>query len=372
MRIPTRFTLLRLLPLLAALFLSGCSGVLDPKGQIGIQEKSLIITATVLMLLVVVPVIIMTLVFAWKYRASNTQAVYTPNWSHSTKIEVVVWTIPVIIVAILAVITLRSTYALDPYKPLDHAARPIEIEAVSLDWKWLFIYPELGIATVNEIHFPKDVPVNFRITSDTVMNAFFIPQLGSQVYSMAGMQTKLHLIANEAGTFDGLSSNYSGEGFSDMKFTATASSQADFDNWVKQVRQSPNKLNLDDYKKLALPSEKQPAQYFSTVDPELFHAILNKYMTGSAHFGSQNSQEMGMQMHSTSHEEKGSDVNRGKPGEKGVPIQPNSDPNENAHRDHDGPSDAPMKQMDMSGGKHSDQSSMHGGMVMSTTTHSGV
>lgn len=178
------------------MLLGGCNmEILSPKGDIGAQEKTLLFTATGLMLLVVIPVIIMILTFAWKYRASNTKADYQPKWAHSTAIEVVVWTVPCIIVAILAVITWRSTHALDPYKPLVSEHKPVTIEVVSLDWKWLFIYPEYDIATVNEIAFPVDVPVNFRITSASVMNSFFIPQLGSQIYSMAGMETKLHLNA---------------------------------------------------------------------------------------------------------------------------------------------------------------------------------
>jgi cytochrome o ubiquinol oxidase subunit 2 len=183
--------------------LTGCDAVaiLSPKGQIGQDEKTLLITATVLMLLVVIPVIIMTLTFAWKYRASNTKARYEPKWSHSTAIEVVVWSIPCMIVLVLAVLTWRSSHALDPYRPLDSDVKPVTIEAISLDWKWLFIYPEEKVAVVNEIKFPVNTPLNFKITSDSVMNAFFIPHLGSMIYSMAAMETKLHLIANETGEF---------------------------------------------------------------------------------------------------------------------------------------------------------------------------
>jgi len=204
------------------MLLGGCNmEILSPKGDIGIQEKTLLLTATGLMLIVVIPVLIMIVAFAWKYRASNTKADYQPKWAHSTAIEAVVWTVPCIIVAILAVITWRSTHALDPYKPLVSEHKPVTIEVVSLDWKWLFIYPEYDIATVNEIAFPVDVPVNFRITSASVMNSFFIPQLGSQIYSMAGMETKLHLNAREIGTYAGISANYSGGGFSGMRSRRT-------------------------------------------------------------------------------------------------------------------------------------------------------
>ncbi|MDW2210586.1 ubiquinol oxidase subunit II, partial [Vibrio sp. 2025] len=205
------------------LLLSGCnSALLDPKGAIGVQEKELIITALLLMLIVVIPVILMTIYFAYRYRASNTDEEYAPEWSHSTKIEVVVWTIPIIIIAILATITWRSTHELEPSKPLVSDVKPMTIEVVSLDWKWLFIYPEENIATVNYVAFPKDVPVTFKLTSDNIMNAFFIPRLGTQIYAMPGMVTKLNLIANHEGDYKGFASNYSGEGFSQMKFTASA------------------------------------------------------------------------------------------------------------------------------------------------------
>ena len=267
---------------LAAL-LSGCkASLLDPAGRIAADEKSLIITSTLLMLIVVLPVIFMTLYFAWKYRASNTSATYTPNWSYSHRIEAVVWAVPIAIVAVLGTITWTTTHELDPYKPLASNVKPITIEVVSLDWKWLFIYPEQHIATVNEIHFPAGTPVNFKITSDTVMNVFFIPQLGSQIYAMAGMQTQVNLIAEKPGVFDGLSTNFSGAGFPDMTFTATAGSQAEFDGWVAKVKASGNKLGLDNYADLAKPSTKDPVKYFSTVEPVLFTAVLDKYMDKSS------------------------------------------------------------------------------------------
>ena len=261
-------------------FLSGCNlEVLSPKGDVGMQEKSLILIATGLMLLVVIPVIAMTLIFAWRYRASNTKATYAPKWSHSTAIEAVVWTIPCIIIAILATLTWRSTHALDPYKPLDSQVKPITIEAVAMDWKWLFIYPDYGIASVNEIAFPTNVPVHFEVTSDSVMNAFFIPQLGSQIYAMAGMDTKVNLIANEPGSYAGLSSNYSGEGFSDMHFTAIATSRQGFTEWVNKAKAS--QANLDDqaFHALTQPSEKVPVSYYTNVTPGLFNSVIQQYMS---------------------------------------------------------------------------------------------
>lgn len=264
------------------LALSGCSGgVLDPKGQIGIDEKNLIIIATVLMLVVVIPVIIMTLYFAWKYRDGRDHEIYAPKWAHSSKIEAAVWTIPIVIIIVLGVITWRSTQALDPYKPLAGKGEHLTVQVVSLNWKWLFIYPEQGIATVNELVFPANVPVEYKITSQSTMNSFFIPQLGSQIYSMAGMETQLHLIANEPGTFKGFSANYSGAGFSGMKFNAIATpTQADFDTWVANVKAKGTKLDQHSYEALTQPSEYHPVSYYSEVEQGLFHSIVMKYMQG--------------------------------------------------------------------------------------------
>jgi cytochrome o ubiquinol oxidase subunit 2 len=279
---------------------------MNPKGAIGVEQRTLIITAIALMLIVVIPVIFMAFAFAWKYRASNKDAKYSPNWSHSNKIEAVVWTIPIIIIAILGTITWKTTHELDPFKPIVTDKKPMTIEVVSLDWKWLFIYPEQGIATVNELAFPKDVPVEFKITSNSVMNSFFIPQLGGQIYAMAGMQTKLHLIGNEAGKYDGISSSFSGRGFSGMKFTAIVTpTEGDFDQWVAKVKASSNNLNAtSDFNKLAEPSENNPVEYFSSVKPNLFKETIGKFMGdmnmhkgATAHEGMDMSQGMDMSEH---------------------------------------------------------------------------
>ncbi|MBK5352428.1 ubiquinol oxidase subunit II [Pseudomonas sp. TH41] len=270
--------LLGLLPLLGTLLLGGCNmTLLDPTGQVGLDERNLIITATLLMLLVVVPVIVMTFLFAWKYRASNTSATYTPKWSHSTKIEVAVWAVPVLIIIALGYVTYKSTHALDPYKPLESDVKPITIEVVAMDWKWLFIYPEQGIATVNKIVFPANTPINFKITSDTVMNSFFIPGLGGQIYAMAGMETKLHLIANKNAEMDGISANYSGAGFTGMKFKAISTSQADFDAWVSDVKKAPKQLEKAEYEALSKPSQNNPVELYSSFTPNLFQTIVDKY-----------------------------------------------------------------------------------------------
>lgn len=272
--------------LIASIGLSGCKlEVLESKGVIGAAESSLIATATYTMLLVVVPVILLTLFIAWRYRASNKNATYAPKWAHSTAIEVVVWIIPAIIILYLGILTWKSTHELDPYKPLESSVKPINVEVVALDWKWLFIYPDLGVASVNQLAFPVGTPVNFRITSDSVMNSFFIPELGGQIYAMAGMQTKLHLLTDHAGDYAGISANYSGKGFSDMKFRALAMSNADFDAWLKQVRNAPEALSMDVYTGVARPSEKVAVRYFSTVDPKLFSNIVAKYNYGNSVVG---------------------------------------------------------------------------------------
>ncbi len=265
-----------------ASLLGGCHyALLDPKGPVGADEKSLMILATALMLIVVVPVIVMTLAFAWHYRAANTRATFAPDWAHSTRIELVVWLVPCMIIVILGIVTWISTHRLDPDRQIVAGAKPIEVEVVSLDWKWLFIYPDLKIASVNELAFPVGTPVHFRITSSSVMNSFFIPELGSQIYTMTGMETRLNLLASAAGDYRGISANFSGDGFSDMSFDARAMSQDDFDNWVKTVRTSKSDLTMDAYRRLAEPSEKVPVSYYGDVEPTVFHDVLNKCADGS-------------------------------------------------------------------------------------------
>ena len=262
------------------MLLTGCKDliVLNPKGPVGAQEMDLIKLAIGLMLLVIVPVIIMTFVFAYKYRESNPNAIYDPEFYHSSKIEVIVWGIPIIIILILAAVTWRTTHSLDPYKPLDESSKPITIQVVALDWKWLFIYPEQNIATVNFVEFPVNKEVAFRLTSDAPMNAFQIPQLGGQIYAMAGMQTKLHLLANEPGDYFGRAVNISGRGFSGMQFTARAVSDDDFAQWVSTVKASPKALSAEEYYQLAKPSEDNPVSVYSSVQANLFNNIMMKFM----------------------------------------------------------------------------------------------
>ena len=264
---------LALLPLM-----SGCSlELMDPKGAVGHQEKQLILIALALMLLVVIPVIVLTLYFAWRYRASNTKATYAPKWAHSTAIEVVVWTIPCLIVVTLGGLIWRSTHALDPYRPIEADRAPLNVDVVALNWKWLFVYPDLGVASVNELVMPVDTPVAFRLTSESIMNSFFIPQLGSQVYTMAGMETKLHLIADTNGDYTGMSASYSGPGFSDMVFPAKVRSEADFQSWVDQVHGSPLNLDAATLKELEKPTNGAPVTHYSSVEDGLFDSVVNRY-----------------------------------------------------------------------------------------------
>ena len=278
------------LPLLClTVLLNGCEQVplLDPKGPIGAHERYVIIAAFALMLIVVIPVALMTLWLPMKYRASNPRATYAPKWSRSGAIEVIIWTVPAVIVTLLGILVWNSTYRLDPYKPIQSDAGPISIEVVSLDWKWLFIYPDLDIASVNRIVFPVEVPVSFRITSDTVMTSFFIPQLGSQIYAMAGMQTRLHLLADEPGTYAGQNQQFSGRGYADMNFEAVAASREEFEDWVRKVKQSPDRLDLARLADMQKPGIGYSPAYFSTVQPDLFERIVHKYdkamaLTGDA------------------------------------------------------------------------------------------
>lgn len=313
-----RQTLLAVLSLCAmAALLTGCGGDLvlfNSKGQIGIEQRDLIIIATALMLLVVIPAIFMTFWFAWKYRESNKEAEYLPDWSHSTKIEIVVWGVPCLIIAALAYLTYVTSHSLDPYKKIDanqitksaqHAGvepdvnvKPITIQVIAAPYKWLFIYPEENIATVNEIYVPQNTPVTFNITSDFTMNSFFIPQLGGQVYAMAGMKTQLNLIADKPGIYDGISANYSGHGFSKMRFKAHAVSQGDYAAWVQKVKTANSNVldqsvlkSLNSYALQGVAEAKlaghhsdpnpDPVEYFSTVEPGLFKAVTDKYMVAN-------------------------------------------------------------------------------------------
>lgn len=264
---------------LSVLYISSNNiAVLEPKGMIADKERELIITASLLMLIVVVPVFIMTWAFAWRYRESNVKSKHAPDWEHNYIAEYCCWGIPIVIIVILAVTTWKSSHDLNPFTPIETGKKPLTIQVVALDWKWLFIYPEQRIATVNFVQFPEKTPLNFVITSDAPMNSFWIPQLGGQIYAMPAMRSKLHLIANEIGSFRGVSANISGKGFAGMTFTAQSSSDSDFNLWVLSVKQSSKQLSMDTYDQLAEPSEYHPVEYYRLVQEDLFDRILMNYM----------------------------------------------------------------------------------------------
>ena len=289
-----------------ALLTSGCDWVvMSPSGDIAVQQRDLVLIATGLMLLIIVPVIAMTLFFAFRYRQSNKAAKYEPNWDHSVGLELLIWGIPLLIIIALGALTWTSTHLLDPYRPLGRikpdtptlannvpvgnlvdkqqagngpngAGRPLEVQVVALDWKWLFIYPEYGIATVNELAAPVDRPIRFQMTSSSVMNAFYIPALAGMIYTMPGMATTLHAVINKPGNYEGFSSHYSGAGFSGMRFRFHGVSDAGFDAWVAKVRNGGGGLNRTNYMQLEKPSEKVPVRYFGAVDGGLFQAIVEQ------------------------------------------------------------------------------------------------
>jgi cytochrome o ubiquinol oxidase subunit II len=258
--------------------LSGCSGVLDPQGPIGASERLILIDSLVIMLAIVVPVILATIGFAWWFRASNTRATYLPNWAFSGHLELIVWAIPALVITFLGGIAWFGSQALDPYRPLPAATKPLEIEVVSLDWKWLFIYPEEGIATVNQLVLPVGTPVHFRLTSSGVMNSFFVPQLGSQIYTMAGMTTRLYLQSDHAGSYRGMSAQFSGDGFSDMYFNVEALPADKFSEWIEATRSVGAALNITTYADLAKPSSAVTPFTYRAVVPGLFNSVMVSQM----------------------------------------------------------------------------------------------
>lgn len=273
-----------LLAPLLLLSLSACGAVvLDPAGDVAAQQRDLLVISTLLMLLIIVPVMGLIVFFAWKYRASNREARYEPDWDHSTHLELAIWSAPLMIIICLGALTWAGTHLLDPYRPLDRIkagqaaqahVEPLQVNVVALDWKWLFIYPQYGIATVNELAAPVDRPIRFHITSSSVMNSFYIPALAGQIYAMPGMETRLHGVINHTGEFEGFSANYSGAGFSDMKFVFHGLDEAGFDRWVEGARSGGQVLDRARYLDLERPSEKTPVMRFGRIDGQLWDAIL--------------------------------------------------------------------------------------------------
>ena len=249
---------------------------MDPQGPVAAAEWLLTINATEIMLVVVIPVILATLWVAWWYRASNTRAGRDLDWRYQGSVEFVTWSIPALVVILLGGVTWISSYQLDPRAPLSSDKKPVRVDVVSLDWKWLFIYPDQGIAAVNQLVIPTATPVSFRLTSATVMNAFFVPQLGSQIYTMAGMATHLNLLADRPGDYVGFSSNFSGDGFSEMRFTVSAVPTGDFDGWIAKAHGTGKALDDPGYGELTKPSSAVPPATYRSVDPKLFERIVDQ------------------------------------------------------------------------------------------------
>jgi cytochrome o ubiquinol oxidase subunit 2 len=290
------------------LTLAGCDmQVLFPAGDVARQQAHLLAISTALMLLIIIPVMILTVLFAWRYRQSNTEATYRPDWDHSTVLELVIWSAPLLIIIALGALTWITTHTLDPYRRLERLApgkavpansKPLEIDVVALDWKWLFIYPEQGIATVNGLALPVDREVQFKLTASSVMNSFYVPSLAGQVYAMPGMQTQLHAVLNKTGRFGGISANYSGAGFSGMHFQVAGMSAADFGKWVEKTKAAGGTLDTPTYLNLAKPSEDAPMMRWASVDPALFNRIVNQCATpGTPCMSDVMQKDMGGDMH---------------------------------------------------------------------------
>ncbi|MEI6804961.1 MAG: ubiquinol oxidase subunit II [Myxococcaceae bacterium] len=254
--------------------LNSDAAVLNPQGIMGLQQKDLMVTSIWLILIVVAPVIILTFVFAWRYRETNKKALYRPLWDKNKFAEIVWWGIPLLIIGCLSVMTWKASHELDPFKPIVSDKKTLIVEVVALEWKWLFIYPEQGIATINYVRFPENTPVLFRITADAPMNSFWIPRLGGQIYAMPGMTTKLYLLANEIGIFRGSSANFSGQGFSGMTFNAESTSLADFQSWSENIKKSSPALNFEQYEQIAVPSKNNVPMSYALEGGDFFYRIL--------------------------------------------------------------------------------------------------
>ncbi|MGA3005052.1 MAG: ubiquinol oxidase subunit II [Acetobacteraceae bacterium] len=260
---------------MAPIALTACDpAVLDPRGAIGIADKTILIDSLAIMLAIVIPTILAILAFAWWFRAANTRATYRPDWAYSGRIELVVWGIPLLVIMLLGGVAWIGSHDLDPAKPLASNSPPLEVQVVSLDWKWLFIYPNLGVASVNQLVVPAGVPIHFSLTSASVMSAFFIPRLGSMIYTMNGMRTQLNLVADAPGTFLGLASHFSGDGFSDMHFDVRAVPAQQFTAWIEATRSTGPSLDPTSYAALERQSMNTKPFTFRAIDPDLFNAIV--------------------------------------------------------------------------------------------------
>lgn len=253
--------------------------ILTPHGWIAFQQRHLMLTLTSIMLIVVVPVLIGVFYIGWKYREGNQHKnKYTPDVDHNHGFQTLLWLFPFLIIVVMSIINWQTAHQLDPFRPIVSTAKPMTIQVVALRWKWLFIYPEQGIATVNYVAFPEKTPITFYLTADAPLNSFWIPQLGGQMYAMPGMSNRLHLIANETGDFPGSTAELSGAGFAGMRFRAKSLTQNDFDAWVSSVKQSSQTLNMDTYNKLAEPSEDTPPAFYASTEDDLYNTIIMKFM----------------------------------------------------------------------------------------------
>ena len=265
--------------LVGAATLSGCTeGILDPKGPIAAAERQILFNSLGIMLAIVIPTILATLGVAYWFRSSNTRARYLPDFAYSGRLEMLVWSIPAMTVLLVGGVAWVGSHDLDPRKPIASTVKPVSVQVVSLDWKWLFIYPDQGIASVNQLTVPVGTPVRFELTSSGVMNSFFVPQLGGQIYTMAGMMTRLHLLADHPGTYPGLSANYSGSGFADMRFNVEAVPAETFAQWVDATRGAGPELDAQAYADLAKPSSAVVPFTYRAVAPGLFSGILSAGM----------------------------------------------------------------------------------------------
>jgi cytochrome o ubiquinol oxidase subunit II len=266
--------------LIGAATLGGCTdGVLDPKGPIAFAERQILLNALGIMLAIVIPVILATLGVAFWFRASNERARYRPSFAYSGRLEMLVWSIPAMTVLLVGGVAWVGAHDLDPGKPISSTVKPVNVQVVSLDWKWLFIYPEQGIASVNKLVVPVGTPISFELTSSSVMNSFFVPQLGSQIYTMSGMATRLHLQADHLGTYAGLSAMFSGDGFPDMRFTVDAVTDDGFAQWVRQTRETGSVLDKQAYADLVKPSRAVASFTYRIITPGLFSSIVNAGMS---------------------------------------------------------------------------------------------
>jgi cytochrome o ubiquinol oxidase subunit 2 len=312
--------------------------VLDPTGYIAHQQRDLIIVSTLLMLMIIVPVMVLTGVFAWRYRHSSKTAVYEPEWDHSIHLELAIWSVPLLIVVCLGALTWSSTHLLDPYRPIAHLdaaatrhveAEPLRVNVIALDWKWLFIYPEYGIATVNELAAPINREIDFHITASSVMNSFYIPALAGQIYAMPAMETRLHAIMNEKGVYRGFSANYSGAGFSGMHFVFRSLTDADFDKWRMQIGSTGDALDLNAYRELERPSTNEPVHSYTQVAPGLFEAVVNMCselgkgcMNAMAHSDGRERVDQAAPETSRVSAQEGIDVGRSSPDSSREPLSP--------------------------------------------------